>query len=377
MLSCWKPRIPVYTIPNLVLVRRHPGGSVGQQSPVELNRQALTLRTPADARWSDIETRLNAEGCTLGWLPPVPNSPATIGNILEQGRGGLRSALYGHPGQCCIAVKAVLANGAEVEGRTTPRSAAGPDWKHALIGGQRTTGRITQALLRVFPLPKHRGARVGSFHEIDAAIKGITLMLHRGAIPSVGICFPLDGKFVLWLFFEGLPSLTDARVKIAEQQLSTMNADFESEAPFQSWLEMLVRYGLHANPAPKVSPVQDWSFSRGSVPDWLHTLFEGEALIFGALWQDISRLIGALKARRIDHWALSHFSHSHARLLVSTRNMSKARRDSLGKALSQMGAGSSSSAPAADALWTPVCLAAQPMTPTNPSNKTVTQEESI
>ncbi|MCZ7528653.1 MAG: hypothetical protein M5U14_21130 [Acidimicrobiia bacterium] len=79
----------------------------------------------------------------------------------------------------------VLADGTAIEvGGRTLKSSTGYALPQLFVGSEGTLGVITEATLRVIPLPRGRGAALAFFPAIEAAIDTVTEMFVAGVEPS-------------------------------------------------------------------------------------------------------------------------------------------------------------------------------------------------
>lgn len=152
----------------------------------------------------DLGFALEPHGLILGhdpWTVPI----ATVGGTISTNSLGYRGGKFGSMGDQVLGLEAVLADGSVMRTRAVPRSSTGPRLHHLFIGAEGAFGVITEATLRVFPVPERRDLLAfdtPSFIDgFDAAREmaaiGLTpALLDFGAPPREG------GR--LYLGFEGL-----------------------------------------------------------------------------------------------------------------------------------------------------------------------------
>jgi glycolate oxidase len=118
---------------------------------------------------------------------PSSRDTCTIGGNVATNAGGLRCVKYGTTRDQVLGLEAVLADGAVLRtgGRTT-KQAAGYDLTHLFVGSEGTLGIITEATLRLRPLPDRRPTTVvASFPSLGAAGQVVTSTLAAGLAPSM------------------------------------------------------------------------------------------------------------------------------------------------------------------------------------------------
>lgn len=121
------------------------------------------------------------------FYPPDPQShdSCTIGGNLAENAGGPRAVKYGVTRHFVLALEAVLPTGELVRlGARTIKSVAGYDMVSLLVGSEGTLGIITEATLRLIPLPGHRGTLLAVFGSMDEAAYAVAAILQAGVLPS-------------------------------------------------------------------------------------------------------------------------------------------------------------------------------------------------
>jgi D-lactate dehydrogenase (cytochrome) len=73
---------------------------------------------------------------------------------------------------CVISLTVVLADGTVVKTRNRPRkSSAGYDLTHLIVGSEGTLGIVTEAALRLAPIPKNPHVAILPFKDTHLAIE--------------------------------------------------------------------------------------------------------------------------------------------------------------------------------------------------------------
>ena len=125
----------------------------------------------------DLGNALKAQGF---FFPPDPASSflCTVGGAIATGAGGMRCVRYGTMKDWVLALRVVLPNGEVTSlGEPLPKNRAGYDLVRLFVGSEGTLGIITQATLKILPLPGVRIRRMlvqfADWPTAGEAIKGL------------------------------------------------------------------------------------------------------------------------------------------------------------------------------------------------------------
>jgi glycolate oxidase len=114
------------------------------------------------------------------WYPPDPSSfeICSIGGNLATNAGGLCCVKYGVTTDYVLGLEVVLADGRALRlGGRTIKDVAGYDLKRLFVGSEGTLGIITEATLRLRPLPPPATTIVGTFADVVAAGQAVTAVV--------------------------------------------------------------------------------------------------------------------------------------------------------------------------------------------------------
>src|SRR5207249_8342871 len=101
----------------------------------------------------DLNSALRKDGF---FFPPDPASSfvCTAGGAIAEGSGGMRCVRYGTMRDWVLALRVVLANGRTATfGEPLAKNRVGYDLVHLMIGSEGTLGIVTEACLKILPLP--------------------------------------------------------------------------------------------------------------------------------------------------------------------------------------------------------------------------------
>ena len=121
------------------------------------------------------------------WYPPDPaSSPwSTIGGNIATNAGGVCCVKYGVTKDYVLALEVVTGAGELVRlGRATAKGVAGYDLVALMVGSEGTLGIITEATVRLKPLPAAPRTVVGYFSSIVNAGEAARAVARAGIIPS-------------------------------------------------------------------------------------------------------------------------------------------------------------------------------------------------
>jgi alkyldihydroxyacetonephosphate synthase len=143
-----------------------------------------TARIQAGATGPEVEAQLNAHGFTLGHFPQSFEFSA-LGGWIATRSAGQNSIGYGKIEHMTQAVRVVTPVGI-IETKDTPATAAGPSLLELLVGSEGAYGVITEATMRVHPLPAMQDYRGILFHNLADGVAAFrTLMQSRALSPSI------------------------------------------------------------------------------------------------------------------------------------------------------------------------------------------------
>lgn len=137
---------------------------------------------------------LQGEAEALGWFyPPDPASKAycTIGGNVACNAGGMHGGKYGVTRDFVLALKGFLPTGEYVEwGSDTKKFSAGFNLRDLWIGSEGLLGVVTEATLKLIPLPPARWTGLMAFADEPAAFSAVKRLFAQRVQPA--ICEFLD-----------------------------------------------------------------------------------------------------------------------------------------------------------------------------------------
>ncbi|MDX9741710.1 MAG: FAD-linked oxidase C-terminal domain-containing protein [Gammaproteobacteria bacterium] len=118
--------------------------------------------------------------------PPDPTSAAfcTIGGNLAYNSAGPRAVKYGTPRENVLGLRAVTGGGEEIRtGVGTSKGVVGYDLTRLLIGSEGTLAIITEATLKLTPLPAGRRTLQAVYDSIHAAATAVSAIMAQPETP--------------------------------------------------------------------------------------------------------------------------------------------------------------------------------------------------
>jgi glycolate oxidase len=150
---------------------------------LELDVANRTVRVEAGVVNRDVSTRAAAYG--LYYAPDPSSQPAcTIGGNVAENSGGPHTLKYGVTTNHVLSVQLVCADGSVVELGGGCEDRPGYDLRGVVIGAEGTFGLVTEATLRLLPLPEGVRTLLATFDRIDDASAAVSGIIGAGIVPA-------------------------------------------------------------------------------------------------------------------------------------------------------------------------------------------------
>lgn len=170
------------------------GASVPQQGGVVLTLERMNriIQIDADNRLAIVEPGVTNKALQSAlaqegfFWPPDPTSAAvcTLGGNLAYNSAGPRAVKYGTPRENSLGLRAVTGSGETIHtGVKTTKGVVGYDLTRLLIGSEGTLAIITQATLKLTPLPQSKRTLQASYRDIHAAAKAVSSIMRQPVVP--------------------------------------------------------------------------------------------------------------------------------------------------------------------------------------------------
>jgi len=151
---------------------------------LEIDEENLTITVQPGVITLDMIHAIEEKGL---FYPPDPSSMkiSTIGGNINENSGGLRGLKYGVTRDYVIGLEAVLPNGDIIRtGGKLAKDVAGYDLTRLLVGSEGTLGVITEATLKLIPMPETRKTMLVHYQNLSAAAKSVSKIIANKIFPT-------------------------------------------------------------------------------------------------------------------------------------------------------------------------------------------------
>lgn len=118
--------------------------------------------------------------------PPDPTSAAicTVGGNLAYNSAGPRAVKYGTPRENTLGLRAITGAGEEIRtGVITTKGVVGYDLTRLLIGSEGTLAIITEAVLKLTPLPEAKQTFQATYRDMHTAARAVSAIMAQPVTP--------------------------------------------------------------------------------------------------------------------------------------------------------------------------------------------------
>jgi glycolate oxidase len=151
---------------------------------LEIDADNLLVVTEPHVRTGDLQAAVEKLGL---FYPPDPASllESVIGGNLAENAGGPRAFKYGTTGHYVLGLEAVLPTGEIIRtGSKAVKNVVGYDLTRLIVGSEGTLAIITQAVLRLVPLPPCRATLRACFESAAVAVEAVNDLLRARIVPA-------------------------------------------------------------------------------------------------------------------------------------------------------------------------------------------------
>ncbi|MFL6560261.1 MAG: FAD-binding protein, partial [Bacillus sp. (in: firmicutes)] len=192
---------------------------------LEIDEENLTITVQPGVITLDLINKVEEKGL---FYPPDPSSMkiSTIGGNINENSGGLRGLKYGVTRDYVIALEVVLPNGDIIRtGGKLAKDVAGYDLTRLFVGSEGTLAVITEATLKLIPMPETKQTMLALYQDLSAAANSVSKIIANKIIPTTlefldqptlkvveefaQIGLPTDVKAVLLIEQDGPPEIVE------------------------------------------------------------------------------------------------------------------------------------------------------------------------
>ncbi|MDM5298333.1 glycolate oxidase subunit GlcD [Bacillus pumilus] len=121
------------------------------------------------------------------FYPPDPSSMkiSTLGGNINENSGGLRGLKYGVTRDYVLGLEVVLPNGDTIKtGGKLAKDVAGYDMTRLFVGSEGTLGIVTEATLKLLPLPETKQTMLCLYESLEDAATSVSAIIAERIIPA-------------------------------------------------------------------------------------------------------------------------------------------------------------------------------------------------
>src|SRR5699024_9382653 len=151
---------------------------------IEIDEENLTVTTEPGIITEDLIRKVEAKGL---FYPPDPSSMqiSQIGGNINENSGGLRGLKYGVTRDYVLDLEVVLPNGEIIHtGGKLAKDVAGYDLTSLFVVSEGTLGIITEATLKLLPMPESKKTMLALYHDIEQAAETVSAIIANRIIPA-------------------------------------------------------------------------------------------------------------------------------------------------------------------------------------------------
>jgi glycolate oxidase subunit GlcD len=259
---------------------------------IELARMQRILRVDPENRLAVVESGLvNAHlsravaPYDLYYAPDPSSQPAcTIGGNIAENAGGIHCLKYGTTTDHVVGARVVLSDGSIVDiGGSTP----GYDLLGVFVGSEGTFGIVTEATVRLSPIPPAVRTLLADFVDVDDASRAVSAIIAAGILPAAlemmdnaiiraveasvfTAGLPVDAEAVLLVELDGIEAGIDDEARKAEAILREQGARTVRRAADENerkklWAARKGAFGAVGRLSPDIM-IQDAVVPRSRLP---------------------------------------------------------------------------------------------------------------
>lgn len=151
---------------------------------IEIDEENLTATVQPGLITQELIRQVEARGL---FYPPDPSSMkiSTLGGNINENSGGLRGLKYGVTRDYVLGLEVVLPNGDIIKtGGKLAKDVAGYDLTRLFVGSEGTLGIVTEATLKLLPLPETKQTMLCLYESLEEAAASVSAIIAERIIPA-------------------------------------------------------------------------------------------------------------------------------------------------------------------------------------------------
>jgi len=234
-----------------------------------------------------------AEHCLHFAPDPSSQTVSTLGGNIAENSGGPHTLKYGVTAQHVLGVTLVDPEGEVLELGGKVPGAPGYDFVGIVVGGEGTLGIVTEAWVKLTPLPKAVSTALVAFSSVDAAARAVADVIASGVIPAAlelmdrgilhalriafGLEYPEETQALLLVECDGDPGVPEMEMHGVQEicrkhgALEVRIAQSEAERQ-QFWIARKKGIGAMGRIAPSIV-THDGVIPRSKLPEMLEFVY--------------------------------------------------------------------------------------------------------
>jgi len=134
---------------------------------------------------TNLEVQQRAAEHQLFWAPdPTSSAFCSVGGNLAYNSAGPRAVKYGTCRENTLGLRAITGNGELIKcGTHTTKGVVGYDLTRLIIGSEGNLALITEATLKLLPLPSAKHTLKASYNSVDAAARAVSNIMAQPTTP--------------------------------------------------------------------------------------------------------------------------------------------------------------------------------------------------
>jgi alkyldihydroxyacetonephosphate synthase len=171
---------------------------------LDVDEKSRLVRVQAGCMGGDLAAHLDRKGLMLGHQPQSIDI-STVGGWLATRACGQLSAAYGGIEDAISGFEVVLPGGRVMRRKTVPRRSTGPELAGLILGSEGTLGVVTEASLRVAPVPENRTDACVSFAHMADGVAACRSLAQSDLHPTLVRLYDKEDAFILLRYLTDPP----------------------------------------------------------------------------------------------------------------------------------------------------------------------------